>query len=1142
MRVKPNSIRWEYLIALVINGALLVVFFCYRLKIREASVPLSTAIAVDISDFSPPVHQEMPVAENVSEIQYSGSSVRPKPDTSLTPGITDLTADPPAVSAEVPKNIESHRELDRIERDIQFFDGINQIKSGIPHGTLPAGHLSGVSFQGRRDAKERNKHLRRYGGSKTTECAVEKALAYLARIQNLDGSWGSKDCFKTGDVAALSSLALLAFFSHGETFQSKYGKNIHRGCDFLIELANTPNVEYAGNGFGHAILTYALAEGFAITGSLSLRNALEQRLKFVIAHQNKFGSFSANYDNSPQAPLGLQQKDNLHFRENIIGEPACDLSLLGWHIQALVAAKNAGIRSKNLDRTLELCLEALVKIHQAENGGFSHGINMRRFPANENMNAVGLLGMYFLKAGNSSPAHRAERILFKSRLPQWNRSGSFPLYRWYYQTQAIFQAEKGRGKHWKNWNENLKAELLKEQQPDGAWAMPKGDNSFRIKNPTDLSIYATSLCTLMLQVYYRYLPSYSIAESAAFSQKADEFDIGATGLISRLPGGADPMASIILGLGSDGVTPIRFGIFNGIPKKVDAPLARAEFECLASMRSTIAVRSSKEWPQTLQANQRIALFLDDLIPKGFKGHMRLLLGVLGTKEAALDNQLSLETILNGKRLFNAFLNRDKQLIEIIIPQDAMQAQGNILQIRNNGKAVLALDAAELASANKIGQKIFLLAEERPQLPGDLRAIFNVAPPKDFELIKLSSNIENKQLLPEITAYDSHKTYIAEISATGSEYMGNEFHKYYLRQTGRNIVDWLAGGGAGIKLNAILSGGKFYDSIFMVEYPAAAALRQTAKLFEGTPRKLFSQVYPKYGQKPSLFLSSAASYNAPGVSTIVIAQRFPIPEEFEILALIPWSGETEVIIERGFLHEHSPFIGFASKIEVKRETVTISDNIFRYSSTFPELTVIRLIRKGMRNISQDSLADRYTDRPSIKFNHTAIKHSLPPEASGMTKQSIRKATGYVSVFGQNVSNSIIPATILKNKPNSYRPKEKESICITFNVQARHPKRFDSSFLPLGGVNGTPYFLTFDVYARTASAKKRDKTLWVTMCFALGGKLYSSTVKIGQWQKIVSPLRNTNPAWQYLRVLPPGGLFDSNLQTVSFEINDIAVYSK
>lgn len=1149
MYLKYRKIHWEFVVALVINSLLLGIFLAQKNNPTPKQNP-PVEITVDISNFTPsePLQMKMPdkalensssEVRNITELSnpQSAEIIAKKAMHDFSPSGTAELASPQKTS------VEYQYELKCIEQGIQTFDGINQVRTGLAEGALPAGHQTGKSFQGRGNLQGRSRLLKRYGGSKKTESAVEKALDYLVSVQNANGGWGSSDSFKTGDVAALSSLALLAFFSHGETFQSKkYGDNIRRGCDFLIELSNTPNIEYAGKGFGHAILTYALAEGFAITGSLSLRNALEQRLKYIISHQNNFGSFAMNYDNSPQAPPTPEQLENPLFKEIIVGEAACDLSLLGWHIQALVAAKNAGVQVENLDKSLAFALEALIKIHQAKHGGFSQGINMKRLPANDNMNPVGLLGMYFLNAGNSSPARRTERILEKIPPPHWTRSGAFPLYRWYYQTQALFQSEKGRGKRWKTWNENLKTELLKHQREDGSWGMPHGDNSLRVKNKTDLAIYSSSLCALMLQVYYRYLPSYSIAESSSFSQNADNLDLGADGLISRLPGGANPMAAVILGIGTDDMPPVKFGVFNAIPQSIDSPLVEAEFQKLASMRSTIAVRKPEEWPQTLQTNQRIAIFLDEILPKNFKGHMRLLIGVLGSEQAAADYQQSLEAVLNGKRLYNSILLRNKQLIEITIPNDIMQPYGNILQIRNNGKAFLAFDAAELTAVNKVGKKLFLFAGEYANLPNDLREIFSKNIPKEFELIKLSSFGENRQLLPEISAYDPQKIYIGEYVAAGSEYMGNEFQKHYLRQVGREIIDWISGGGSGVKINSIMTGGKFYDSIFQKEYVSVSALRQIARLFEGIPRKLSSQVYPKYGEKPGLFLSSAASYNAPGIATLVIARRFSIPEESEVIALIPWNGETEVFIERGFLPENSPFAGLATKIETEQKRLSIQNNVFRYSAVFPELTVIRLIRKGVKDLPKKIVSRTYTAAKKVVFNHNAVKHQLPYNSAKLKKHRIRQASGFSSVFGQNASVSKIPATVPDDKNNRFTPKEKESICVTFKLHSTNPNRFDSAYLPLGNATGTPQFLTFDVYARASGLKKRNNFSWTTLRFAFDGKLYSTSVNIERWQKVVLPLNGINPAWKNLRILEPTGFFDKKLQTISFEINDVSVYSK
>ncbi len=533
-----KAIRWEFVLALILNLVLLGVLAV--LKCTPSHVPVPVEISVDITDFTPPAVKEMEIPVEIAS-GTAGALPAADPEALAASAMQDFTPQPEGgLTGAGQTATERLAELDRIEKGIRTFEGINQVKTGLRSGAMPAGLEVGASFKGRGDGKVREQRLRRHGGGEATESAVEKALRFLGSAQNKNGSWGSEESFRTGDFAALSSLALLAFFSHGENFQSeKYGDTIRRGCDFLVESANLPDIEYAGGGFGHAILTYALAEGYAVSGSMSLRNALEQRLKFIVSRQNGFGSFALNYDNTPMTPPTREQQEDPLFREIVPGEPACDLSLLGWHIQALTAARNAGVTVEGMDKALTLAAEALVKIHQAEKGGFSQGINLKRFGANDNLNPVGLLGLQLLNSGNSSPARRAEKILHEVPPPKWKQGGQFPLYRWYYQTQALFQAEKGRGDRWEKWNENLKKELFAAQNREGGWSPPGGDPGFRVKNASDLAIYSSSLCALMLQVYYRYLPGYSIAESAAFASRADDFDIGGAGLITRLP--AEPI-------------------------------------------------------------------------------------------------------------------------------------------------------------------------------------------------------------------------------------------------------------------------------------------------------------------------------------------------------------------------------------------------------------------------------------------------------------------------------------------------------------------------------------------------------------------------------------------------------------------------
>ena len=85
--------------------------------------------------------------------------------------------------------------------------------------------------------------------------------------------------------------------------------------------------------------------------------------------------------------------------------------------------------------------------------------------------------------------------------PRWDIDPN--TYYWYYATLALFQHQ---GVPWERWNEAVKGQLLAHQIKDGSAA-----GSW---NPEDRwsqvagRVYQTAMCTLTLEVYYRYLPSF----------------------------------------------------------------------------------------------------------------------------------------------------------------------------------------------------------------------------------------------------------------------------------------------------------------------------------------------------------------------------------------------------------------------------------------------------------------------------------------------------------------------------------------------------------------------------------------------------------------------------------------------------------
>ena len=65
------------------------------------------------------------------------------------------------------------------------------------------------------------------------------------------------------------------------------------------------------------------------------------------------------------------------------------------------------------------------------------------------------------------------------------------------------------GKDWKQYNEMFRDQLFNNQDADGSWKTPGGGKKPRAVGAELIGnkLYRTALCTLMLEVYYRFLNS-----------------------------------------------------------------------------------------------------------------------------------------------------------------------------------------------------------------------------------------------------------------------------------------------------------------------------------------------------------------------------------------------------------------------------------------------------------------------------------------------------------------------------------------------------------------------------------------------------------------------------------------------------------
>jgi len=368
------------------------------------------------------------------------------------------------------------------------------------------------------------------GGGTPSEAAVVAGLQWLRDHQNQEGFWDADEFMledrypeqpaSTGEGnsvndVGLSGLALLAFLGNNHTLNhGPHRQVVARGINWLLEVQDQDSGlfgEEVGNStlYNHAIATMAMGEAYYFSAqSPLLKRPMSQAVKVIVKAQNPYGAWRYSLE-----PNG----DN-------------DSSITGWMVFALKTAKenHLAVNQQAFDgaqewfHTMQDKNTGRVGYAWGEGGGgpgsapSRPAIYLDEFPAakSESLTAVALLSQVFMtdtdevRRWSDHPDYsmmKKAADLIASKPPVWNeKDGSIDMYYWYYGTYAMNQ---WGGKHWKTWKKGLEQALLPHQRHDspngqdnftGSWDSvgPWGDEGGRV--------YATAICTLMLEVYYRY--------------------------------------------------------------------------------------------------------------------------------------------------------------------------------------------------------------------------------------------------------------------------------------------------------------------------------------------------------------------------------------------------------------------------------------------------------------------------------------------------------------------------------------------------------------------------------------------------------------------------------------------------------------
>ena len=354
-------------------------------------------------------------------------------------------------------------------------------------------------------------------GDATTEAAVLKALRWLKKTQNSDGSWNGAN--RIADTA----LAILSYLAHGETPASKeFGDTVERAIQYLInqQKVGSNGATFSGvdgNEYATLIATYALGEAYGMTKNPNAKQAALKSMERIVASQSPTG--------------GWDYKMNKTSTRD-------DMSYAGWALQALKACKMAGLHPDGLDECIKKAIKCL-KTRNFKNGGFNYTAG----GSPTGLTATGCLAMQLLGFMNEPEVKQALDFMREWK-PSFEGEGGAksggplptgaPQYYCYYAAQCKYQAGMCQGatpanvKTWQDWNVAMKSlypRTIKDDGTiDGIDGKPKACGYWQNKDPHGIGndkTMGTCLCALQLMVYYRYLPTTQTKAAKAETSSGD---------------------------------------------------------------------------------------------------------------------------------------------------------------------------------------------------------------------------------------------------------------------------------------------------------------------------------------------------------------------------------------------------------------------------------------------------------------------------------------------------------------------------------------------------------------------------------------------------------------------------------------------
>jgi hypothetical protein len=335
--------------------------------------------------------------------------------------------------------------------------------AGAVAGANPAGEPDGRKTMRGDDVVQ--------GWNTESEAALALGVAWLSRQQHEDGSWEFDGSSK--DRVAATGMALLPFVGVSEAAE-KYKDAVGRGISWLIGQEREDG-QLSKNVYAQALATIALCDASRLGADPKVGKAAARAVGYSVKAQGRNGSWGQT---GPSASEG-------------------DTSLAGWQIQALTAARRAGIAvDGDVFKRADHFLRGVSTDDGAKYGDRETG-------ASRTLTPVGLLSRLSMGTLHMKDSAVAKGVAFLKESPP--QKEHFEVDYCYYATRVMILAG---GDDWHRfWNPKMRDLLIDLRRTDddpavrGSWDKDSG-----IIGTSCGRLGTTALAALTLEVYYRGTP------------------------------------------------------------------------------------------------------------------------------------------------------------------------------------------------------------------------------------------------------------------------------------------------------------------------------------------------------------------------------------------------------------------------------------------------------------------------------------------------------------------------------------------------------------------------------------------------------------------------------------------------------------